>query len=75
MNRTKYIKIMKAKKQLPDYQKYPNIPVSESLMNMRHFHSWDNRYVVQIGQKYYYLKNHPNITDVLWHLRGSEVNT
>lgn len=62
VNEVQYIKVGDAEREFPGYEDYPNIFKNGSLLGMKK-HGWglDNKCIVQIGNFYYNLKNHPNM--------------
>lgn len=55
---TKYMSKSDARRNIPFYDKCPNIHKSGSLTGMKKIYGWDTKFVIQIGSYYYNLKGY-----------------
>lgn len=47
-----------------DFNNYPSIHVSGSLIGMKKIYGWDLKKVIRVGQYYYHLRGHPYFKDL-----------
>lgn len=59
MNMAKTVRIKDAEVLFPNYEEYPSISVTGSLLGMKKLYGWNTKFVVRIGGYYYNLSGHP----------------
>ncbi len=62
---SKFMKIKDAEIIFPGYTKYPQIKATGSLLLMQITERWDTKKCIRVGDSYYYIKDHPNVDEML----------
>ncbi len=62
---SKFIRVEDAKRRFPGYKTYPKIKATKSLILMQITAGWDTKKCIRVGDSYYYIKDHPNVDEIL----------
>lgn len=62
---SKFMRMADAEIIFPLYKKYPHIKATESLLLMQIIKKWDTKKCIRVGDSYYYIKDHPNVNEML----------